>query len=55
MGFLVRCHTIQEMHYPYPNSGVPGGSLKRKQLTKAHTAFAKVLRGAHTPIYDNGR
>lgn len=29
--------------------------VKRKQLTKAHTAFAKILRGAHTPIYDNGR
>lgn len=29
--------------------------MKRKQHTKAHTAFAEVLRGAHTPIYDNGR
>lgn len=28
---------------------------KRKQRTKAHTAFAEVLRGAHPPIYDNGR
>lgn len=27
--------------------------VKRKQLTKAHTAFAKVLRGAPTPVYDN--
>lgn len=56
MSFLVRCCMIQETHYPRPNSDIPGGSTEKESSSQKHTQlFAKVLRGAHMPVCDDGR